>query len=96
MLTRCSAGVFAVHDLWTHVLQGAAHGHEHVIPPLLQLLRQPEVYYPEVVIILDVGEHDVEGLQVQVQHTLIVDKVDSSDDLDTSRSRFNKFHLQVK
>ena len=88
--------MFAVHDLWTHVLQGAAHGHEHVIPPLLQLLRQPEVYYPEVVIILDVGEHDVEGLQVQVQHTLIVDKVDSSDDLDTSRSRFNKFHLQVK
>lgn len=90
-LTRCSAGVFAVHDLRTHVLQGAAHGHEHIIPPLLQLLRQPEVYYPEVVIILDIGEHDVEGLQVQVQHTLIVDKVDSAHDLQINLSY--KFHV---
>ena len=80
-LTGRSAGVFAVHHLWAHVLQGAAHAHEHVVPPLLQLLSQPEVDYPEVVIILDVGEHDVEGLQVQVENTLIVDKVDSPDNL---------------
>ena len=80
-LTGSSARVFAVHHLRTHVLQGPAHCHEHVIPALLQLLRQPEVYYPEVVVILDVGKHDVEGLQVQVQHSLIVDKVDASDNL---------------
>ena len=73
--------MFAVHHLWAHVLQGAAHAHEHIIPPLLQLLSQPEVDYPEVVIILDIGEHDVEGLQVQVENTLIVDKVDTSDNL---------------
>ena len=80
-LTGSSARVFTVHNLRTHVLQGPAHCHEHVIPALLQLLRQAEVYYPEVVVILDIGEHDVEGLQVQVQHSLIVDKVDASNNL---------------
>ena len=80
-LTGSSARVLAVHHLWAHVLQGPAHCHEHIVPALVKLLRQPEVDDPEVVVILDVGEHDVEGLQVQVQHSLIVDKVDASDNL---------------
>ena len=80
-LTGSSARVFAVHHLGAHVLQGPAHCHEHIVPALVQLLRQPEVDDTEVVVILDVGEHDVEGLQVQVQNSLIVDKVDTSDNL---------------
>ena len=94
-LTGSSARVFTVHNLRTHVLQGPAHCHEHVIPALLQLLCQPKVYYPEIVVILDVGKHDVEGLQVQVENTLIVDKVDTPDNLQLNLIKFI-FYIIVK
>ena len=81
LLTAGSAGVLAVHHLGAHVLQRAAHRHEHVLPALRQLLRQTEVDDAQVVVVLGVGEHDVEGLQVQVQHTLIVNEVNSADNL---------------
>ena len=38
----------------------------HMISVLLQLLRQTKVNDPQVVVVLDVGEHDVEWLQVEV------------------------------
>ena len=38
----------------------------HMISVLLQLFRQTKVNDPEVVVVLDIGEHDVEGLQVKV------------------------------
>ena len=75
--------MLAVHHLGAHVLQGPAHRHEHVLTAFLQLLRQPEVYDPEIIIVLDVSEHDVEGLEVQVQHTKTVDKVNAPDNLQT-------------
>ena len=82
LLTAGSAGVLAVHHLGAHVLQRAAHRHEHVLPALRQLLRQPEVDDAQVVVVLGVGEHDVEGLQVQVEDALAVDEVDTAHDLE--------------
>ena len=73
--------MLAVHHLGAHVLQGPAHRHEHVLTAFLQLLRQPEVYDPEIIIVLDVSEHDVEGLEVEVEDPLAVDELDASHDL---------------
>ena len=70
--------MLAVHHLRAHVLQRAAHRHEHVVPALRQLLRQPEVDDAQVVVVLGIGEHDVEGLQVQVEDALAVDEVDTA------------------
>ena len=36
----------------------------HMISVLLQLFRQAKVDDPQVVIVLDIGEHDVERLEV--------------------------------
>ena len=36
----------------------------HMISVLLQLFRQTKVDDPQVVIVLDIGEHDVERLEV--------------------------------
>ena len=38
----------------------------HMISVLLQLFRQTEVNDPQVVVVLHIGEHNVEGLEVQV------------------------------
>ena len=73
--------MFAVHDLWTHVFQRATHGHEHMLTVLSQLLRKSKVNNTEVVVILGVGKHDVEGLQVQVKYASTVDEMDSSHNL---------------
>ena len=73
--------MFAVHDLWTHVLQRATHGHEHMVAVLRQLFRQTKVNDAEVVVILRVGKHDVEWLQVQMKYAFTVDEMDSSNNL---------------
>ena len=67
-----------VHHLRRHVLQRAAHGHLHPPLPARQPLRQPEVDNPEVVVVIGVGEHDVEGLQVEVEDPLAVDVLHTS------------------
>ena len=40
-------------------------------------LRKTEVDDPEVVVVVGVGEHDVERLEVQVEDPLAVDELDS-------------------
>ena len=75
-------GKFAVHHLRTHVLKGPAHGHLDLpILRIFQVLRQPKVDDPEVVVVVGVGEHDVEGLEVEVEDPLAVDELDASHDL---------------
>ena len=66
----------AVHHLRAHVLQGAAHRHHHVVLRLSQPFCQPKVDDPEVVVVVRVGEHDVEGLEVEVEDALAVDELD--------------------
>ena len=73
--------MFTVHDLWTHVLKSTTHGHEHMVTVLRQLLRQTKVNDAEVVVILRVGKHDVEWLQVQMKYAFTVDEMDSSNNL---------------
>ena len=48
---------------------------------ILQVFRQPEVDDPEVVIVVRVGEHDVEGLEVEVEDALAVDELDAPHNL---------------
>ena len=75
-------GKLAVHHLRTHVLKGSAHRHLDLpILRIFQVLRQPEVDDPEVVVVVGVGEHDVEGLEVEVEDPLAVDELDASHDL---------------
>ena len=74
--TWCCWGKLAVHDLWAHELQGAAHGDEDLALPHLQLLSQAEVDDPEVVVVHGVGKHDVEGLEVEVYDPLAVYELD--------------------
>ena len=71
----------AVHHLRAHVLQGAAHRHHHVVLRLSQPLCQPKVNDPEIVVVVGVGEHDVEGLEVEVEDPLAVDELDASHNL---------------
>ena len=75
ILTGRSAGVFAVHHLGAHVLQGAAHAHEHVIPALLQLLGQSEVDYLNGVLLEGnvASEHEVLELEIPVDKANGVD-----------------------
>ena len=44
-------------------------------------LRKTEVDDPEVVVVVGVGEHDVEGLEVEVEDPLAVDELDASHNL---------------
>ena len=46
-----------------------------------KVLRQTEVDDPEVVVVVGVGKHDVEGLEVEVDDPLAVDELDAPDDL---------------
>ena len=71
----------AVHHLRAHVLQGAAHRHHHVVLRLRKPHRQAEVDDPEVVVVVRVGEHDVEGLEVEVEDALAVDELDAPHNL---------------
>ena len=71
----------AVHHLRAHVLQGAAHRHHHMVFRLSQPLCQPKVNYPEIVVVVWVGKHDVEGLEVEVEDALAVDELDSPHNL---------------
>ena len=71
----------AVHHLWAHVLQGAAHRHHHMVLRLSEPLCQPKVDDPEVVVVVRVGEHDVEGLEVEVEDALAVNELDSPHNL---------------
>ena len=48
---------------------------------ILQVFRQPKVDDPEVVVVVRVGEHDVEGLEVEVEDALAVDELDSPHNL---------------
>ena len=71
----------AVHHLGAHVLKGAAHRHHHTLLVVRQPLRQAKVNDPEVVVVVGVGEHDVEGLEVEVEDPLAVDELDASHNL---------------
>ena len=71
----------AVHHLGAHVLQRAAHRHHHVVLRPGKPLRQTEVDDPEVVVVVRVGEHDVEGLEVEVEDALAVDELDAPHNL---------------
>ena len=53
-----------------------------MIAVLLQLLCQAEVDDPEVVVVLDIGKHDVEGLEIEVEDSLAVYEVNSSHNLE--------------
>ena len=53
----------------------------HVMAVLLQLFGQTEVNDPEVVVVLEVREHDVEGLEIKVEDPLAVYEVDTSHNL---------------
>ena len=53
-----------------------------MISVLLQLLGQTEVNDPQVVVVLHVGEHDVEWLQVQVKNSPAVYEVNTSNNLE--------------
>ena len=73
---------FAVHHLRAHVLQGPAHRHLNLaVVRIFQVFRQPKVDDPEVVVVVRVGEHDVEGLEVEVEDALAVDELDSPHNL---------------
>ena len=71
----------AVHHLGAHVLQSAAHRHHHTLLVVRQPLGQAKVNDPEVVVVVGVGEHDVEGLEVEVEDALAVDELDPPDNL---------------
>ena len=53
----------------------------HMISVLLQLLRQTKVNDPQVVVVLDIGEHDVEWLEVEVENSPAVYEVNTSNNL---------------
>ena len=53
-----------------------------MISVLLQLLGQTEVNDPQVVVVLHVGEHDVEWLQVQMENSPAVYEVNTSNNLE--------------
>ena len=53
-----------------------------MISVLLQLLRQTKVNDPQVVVVLDIGKHDVEGLEIEVEDSLAVYEVNSSHNLE--------------
>ena len=75
-------GKFAVHHLRAHVLQSAAHRHLNLaVVRIFQIFRQPKVNDPEIVVVVGVGEHDVEGLEVEVEDALAVDELDPPDNL---------------
>ena len=71
----------AVHHLRAHVLQRPAHRHHHLDLPFGKPLRQTKVNDPEVVVVVRVGEHDVEGLEVEVEDALAVDELDAPHNL---------------
>ena len=52
-----------------------------MISVLLQLFRQTEVNDPQVVVVLHIGKHDVEGFEVQVQNSPAVYEVNTSNNL---------------
>ena len=75
-------GKFAVHHLRAHVLQSAAHRHLNLaVVRIFQIFRQPKVNDPEIVVVVGVGEHDVEGLEVEVEDPLAVDELDAPHNL---------------
>ena len=75
---RGRRGEFAVHHLRAHVLESPTHGHlDLAILRVFQGFGEAEVDDPEVVVVVGVGEHDVERLQVEVEDPLAVDELDS-------------------
>ena len=67
--------------LGTDELQRAAHpGGESQLPGL-EPLRQPEVNDAEIVVVPRPGEHDVEWLEVEVDHALAVNEGQAAQDL---------------
>ena len=75
---RGRRGEFAVHHLRAHVLEGPTHGHlDLAVLSVFQGFGEAEVDDPEVVVVVGVGEHDVERLEVQVEDPLAVDELDS-------------------
>ena len=75
---RGRRGEFAVHHLRAHVLEGPTHGHlDLAILRVFQGFGEAEIDDPEVVVVVGVGEHDVERLEVQVEDPLAVDELDS-------------------
>jgi len=73
--------VLAVHHLWAHVLKGSTHGNRDLVLILLQLLGDPKINDPQIVVILWVDEYNIEGFDVEVEDPLAVDELDSSDNL---------------
>ena len=75
---RSRRSKFAVHHLRAHVLECPTHGHlDLAILRVFQGFGEAEVDDPEVVVVVGVGEHDVERLEVQVEDPLAVDELDS-------------------
>ena len=75
---RGRRGEFAVHHLRAHVLESPTHGHlDLAILRVFQGFGEAEVDDPEVVVVVGVGEHDVERLEVKVEDPLAVDELDS-------------------
>ena len=71
-----------LHDLWRHVLDGAAH--LDVIDssrPLVQLPGEAEIDDLEVVVVLPLHEDDVEGFEIKMDVAVPVDEGDSTTDL---------------
>ena len=67
--------------LWAHVLKGSTHGNRDLVLILLQLLGDPKINDPQIVVILWVDEYNIEGFDVEVEDPLAVDELDSSDNL---------------
>ena len=52
-----------------------------MVSVLLQLFGQTKVNDPQVVIVLNIGEHDVEWLEVEVENSPAVYEVNTSNNL---------------
>ena len=52
-----------------------------MVSVLLQLFRQTKVNDPQVVVVLDIGEHDVEWLEVQMENSSAMYEVNTSHNL---------------
>ena len=79
---RGGAGELAVHHLRAHELQRATHRHLHPVQPRRQPLREAKVNNSQVVIVVRIGEHDVERFQIKMNDILAVNVLYSSNNLE--------------
>ena len=70
-----------VHDLWRHVLDGAAHLNVVYSSRLVQLPGEAEIDDLEVVVVLPLHEDNVERFEIQMDVAVPVDAGDSTTDL---------------